>query len=532
MADKIRCAIYTRKSSEDGLEQEFNSLDAQHEACCAYVASQTIEGWALMPKKYDDGGISGGSLQRPALQELLADIKAGHIDRIVVYKIDRLTRSLNDFAKIVEVLDASGATFVSVTQSFNTATSMGRLTLNMLLSFAQFEREVTTERIRDKIKASKKKGMFMGGNVPMGYSVQDRHLHIAPKYSVLVKQLFNAYLTLGCLVKVQEWLVSENILTPTRIDKNGNPKGGRAFSYGHIHSIITNPIYIGKTKHYKDVYEGKHTGIIPMDLWNKVQQQLQQNSNIKRDKKFTKSGSCLMGIIYDETGDRLTPSGSKKIGVKHRYYVSNRITRGNAEQHPDTWRLPADILETFIQKTILSHISKSIWGMDLSELDTNRRKLSALYEQQNWANYITKIVVHNRKVNIQLSYKKISEHLDIDKSTCHIIAPFHMTRKAHGEKVILGLDSYDLDIPLLELYIKTRKWYQLLCKGHTILEIAEIESLSDSYIRRMIDMAFLDPNIVKDLSDGKHPIIMTKDWIKRNELPDCWAKQGKILNAR
>ena len=410
---------------------------------------------------------------------------------------------------------------------------MGRLTLNMLLSFAQFEREVTAERIRDKFKASKQKGMFMGGAVPMGYVVKDRHLHIDPNGSKTVKQVFNAYLTLGCLTKVEDWLKTNDIKTPVWLSRNGNSKGGRYFSYGHIYAVLTNPIYIGKVKHYDAVYDSQHDAIIDDNMWEEVQTNLQSKASVNRNQKYQTGKHCLAGIIYDETGDRLTPSGSNKNGVRHLYYVSSRISKGNAKEHPDAWRLPAIALETFMLKTVLHHIEGSLWTDDISTADNVKCKISALFSKDDWSRYISKITVHGRKVEIIMSHKRIVEDLeyDIDKSQCTIIAPFHMGRKANGKKVLIGTSQNDLDLGLLKLYIQARKWYGLLCTGNTFIEISKNETVSDSYIRRMICMAFLSPDVVKQLSEGKQSIILSKEWIKKNGLPDDWQEQVKLLNA-
>ncbi|NNK79509.1 MAG: recombinase family protein, partial [Litoreibacter sp.] len=279
---KTRCAIYTRKSSEDGLEQEFNSLHAQREACAAYIASQKHEGWVMLTEAYDDGGLSGGSLERPALQQLLNDVQACKVDQIVVYKIDRLTRSLSDFAKIVDVLDAAGASFVSVTQSFNTATSMGRLTLNMLLSFAQFEREVTAERIRDKIAASKQKGFWMGGNVPLGYSPDGRTLRINGAEAETVRILYDLYEQLGKIRKVKDKADRLGLRSRRRELTDGTIRGGGLFDRGHIHHILTNPIYAGRIRHRGKVYEGQHQPIIDPDRWDAIQQMLQSSASRTR----------------------------------------------------------------------------------------------------------------------------------------------------------------------------------------------------------------------------------------------------------
>src|SRR5215217_543986 len=275
----LRCAIYTRKSTEYGLEQEFNSLDAQREAAEAYIKSQAHEGWRALPAHYDDGGFSGGSMDRPALQSLLADIRARLIDVVVVYKVDRLTRSLTDFAKLVELFDEHGVSFVSVTQAFNTTTSMGRLTLNVLLSFAQFEREVTGERIRDKIAASKKKGIWMGGVVPLGYRVEDRALHIFEDHAILIRTIFSRSLALGSVGALKASLDAAGLHVPERIDGAGRRCGGKPFSRGHLYKILANPIYIGRLSHKGKTYDGQHPAIVEQATWDGAQAQLASHAH-------------------------------------------------------------------------------------------------------------------------------------------------------------------------------------------------------------------------------------------------------------
>jgi DNA invertase Pin-like site-specific DNA recombinase len=282
---RVRCAIYTRKSSEEGLEQDFNSLDAQREACAAYVLSQASEGWTLIPDRYDDGGVSGGTLERPALQRLLADIAQGRLDIIVVYKVDRLTRSLLDFSRLVEAFDAAGTSFVSVTQSFNTTTSMGRLTLNMLLSFAQFEREVTAERIRDKIAASKARGMWMGGTPPLGYKPDGRSLAVVEEHATIIRDIYERYLATGNVRLVAEQLAAANIGAPVRHRTgSGEPFGGVPFTRGQIHAFLKCPTYVGEIHHQGRVHAGLHPPIIDRDTWDAVQRRLaerccQSNAN-------------------------------------------------------------------------------------------------------------------------------------------------------------------------------------------------------------------------------------------------------------
>ena len=305
----LRGAIYTRVSTEQRLEQDFNSLDAQREACAAYIKSQAHEGWRLVRDRYDDGGFSGGSMGRPALKKLLADVEARRIDVIVVYKVDRLIRSLSDFAKLVELFDAHQVSFVSVTQAFNTTTSMGRLTLNVLLSFAQFEREVTGERIRDKIAASKKKGIWMGGVVPLGCRVEERALRIVEDHAAIVRSLFRRYLEAGSVVRLKHQLDAEGFRVPIRIDGAGRSTGGGLFSRGHIYKLLSNPIYVGRIAHKGQAYEGHHPPIVTLDLWDEVQQSLGDHLGAARSKRTRQSSDALLaGKLYDDGGNRMSPT--------------------------------------------------------------------------------------------------------------------------------------------------------------------------------------------------------------------------------
>src|SRR6266852_439352 len=303
-----RCAIYTRKSSEEGLEQEFNSLQAQSEACEAYIRSQRHEGWVLARTRYDDGGFSGGNMERPALQQLLADIQGGRIDIIVVYKVDRLTRSRADFARLVEIFDARSVSFVSVTQQFNTTSSMGRLTLNVLLSFAQFEREVTGERIRDKIAASKKKGMWMGGNVPLGYDASERTLVVNPAEAETVRRLFALYRELGWVRRVKEEADRLGLRTKRGTTANGTERGGKPFSRGHIYRLLSNPIYIGQIAHKGQLYSAQHPALIDAGTWTAVRNRLATNATNHRRKADAAGPSLLSGMLVDARGERLIPS--------------------------------------------------------------------------------------------------------------------------------------------------------------------------------------------------------------------------------
>ena len=378
-AGRLRCAIYTRKSSDEGLEQEFNSLHAQREACEAYISSQRHEGWHVLSAHYDDGGYSGGTMDRPALQRLLADIDAGKVDVVVVYKIDRLTRSLFDFAKIVETFDAKGVSFVSVTQQFNTTTSMGRLTLNVLLSFAQFEREIIAERVRDKIAASKQKGMWMGGTVPLGYDAINRKLRINEQEAKTVRLLFELYLKLGSVRLLQEECQRLGLRTKLRTMLDGRQSGGTAFSRGHLYLIISNQIYIGRIPHKGRSYEGEHEGIIDAGTWDKVQAQLTTNAGRKRGRANSKHPSVLAGLLFTAEGVPFTPSHAVNHGRRYRYYVERALLTPDVEKGGSNtlqmnsggngvqtkgWRLPAHEIEHLVLKQVTAFIRDHVALLD------------------------------------------------------------------------------------------------------------------------------------------------------------------------
>ena len=344
-AKKIRCAIYTRKSSDEGLEQAFNSLDAQREACAAFILSQKHEGWTVSPTLYDDGGFSGGTLERPALKRLLADIEAGQIDVIVVYKVDRLTRALSDFAKLVEIFDRRGISFVSITQQFNTTTSMGRLTLNVLLSFAQFEREVIGERVRDKIAASKKKGMWMGGMPPLGYDVKDRKLVVNDKEARTVVDIYRRYLALKSVHALKDGLAEAGIKSKRRVRPDGTEYGGQKFSRGALYLMLQNRIYRGEITHEGNSFSGEHQAIIEQPLWDEVQTVLAKNRVERATGARAKQPSLLAGFVFDETGERLTPTYSVKKGTRYRYYVSTSLLTGAGRNRSSGRRIPAGDLE-------------------------------------------------------------------------------------------------------------------------------------------------------------------------------------------
>jgi site-specific DNA recombinase len=345
---RLRCAIYTRKSSDEGLEQAFNSLDAQREACAAFILSQKHEGWTVLPTLYDDGGYSGGTLDRPALQRLLADIAEAKVDVVVVYKIDRLTRSLFDFAKIVEAFDARGVSFVSITQQFNTTTSMGRLTLNVLLSFAQFEREVAGERIRDKIAASKKKGMWMGGLPPLGYEVRDRKLMVNQEEAKTLLHIYRRYIELRSVRALKVELDAAGIRSKRRTFADGTVYGGHKLSRGALYLMLRNPIYRGEITHKGNAYPGEHKAIVDKPLWTKVQAVLAENRVDRTTGVDAKYPSLLAGLAFDDRGERLTPTHAVKKGMRYRYYVSNSLITGAAKDHSQGRRIPAGNIEGLV----------------------------------------------------------------------------------------------------------------------------------------------------------------------------------------
>src|SRR5499433_2543395 len=344
----VRCAVYTRKSSEEGLEQEFNSLQAQREACEAFINSQVHEGWGCLRAGYDDGGFSGATMGRPALQGLLADITAGRADIVVVYKIDRLTRSLADFAKIVEILDARSASFVSVTQQFNTTTSMGRLTLNVLLSFAQFEREVIGERIRDKIAASKRKGMWMGGVPPLGYRVQDRKLVIIDSEAEIVRAIFRRYAELGSVRLLKAELDVQGIKGKSWTSAAGRMIGGKLFSRGALYLMLRNRTYRGEIVHKGQSHPGEHPPIIDQSLWDVVQMRLAGNTAERNAGPRAHQPSLLVGVLFDRDGNRMTPSYAVKNGTRYRYYVSSQNQRESAT----ALRIPAGEIEHLVTSRV------------------------------------------------------------------------------------------------------------------------------------------------------------------------------------
>jgi site-specific DNA recombinase len=513
----LRGAIYTRVSTDQGLEQDFNSLDAQREACEAYIKSQAHEGWRPVRDRFDDGGFSGGSMERPALQKLLIDVQARRIDLIVVYKVDRLTRSLADFAKLVETFDAHGVSFVSVTQSFNTTTSMGRLTLNVLLSFAQFEREVTGERIRDKIAASKKKGMWMGGVVPLGYRVADRALHVVDDHAAIVRSLFRRYLEARSVVHLKQQLDAEDLRIPIRIDGAGRSTGGGVFSRGHIYKILSNPLYVGRIAHKGQVHERQHPPIVTLDLWDEVQQSLHDHLGAARTKRTRQSSDALLiGKLYDDDGRRMSPTWASK-GAKHwRYYVSQAALQGDKSKGGSILRVPA--VETLVAQAL------------------GKLSLDRAASQTDIRNLIDRVVIGRATIRIQLS--EVAEGTD---SARILTLPWTRPPPYRKREIIQGANdakTYVRPMPanaranLTEALRDAHRWLdELLSDPRLALEsIASREGKSERSIRMTLSLAFLAPEIVKAAVEGRLP--RGFGFKRLVDLPMAWPDQWRTLGLQ
>ena len=541
---RVRCAIYTRKSTEDGLEQDFNSLDAQREACEAYIASQRAEGWRLLPERYDDGGLSGGTLDRPALQALLAEVEAGRIDRIVVYKIDRLTRSLSDFARIVDRLDAGGASFVSVTQSFNTATSMGRLTLNMLLSFAQFEREVTAERIRDKIRASKKKGLWMGGAVPLGYAPEGRSLRIVEEEARVVRSLYDLYAARRSLREVARIAGELGYRTKLRTFRSGRTQGGRPFDKADVYRLLTNPVYAGRIKHHREVYAGQHEAIVVPEQFDALQEMLMAEAARPRGPAQKSEPSPLCGKLIDETGDPMTPSHTRKGAKRLRYYISRRLVTGAARDHPEAWRVRAQVIEGAVRAVLTEAMSEPGWLFRLlsdlapATVEERRKVLADLTTADRLdplAPLIAQVQVTPASITVTLDPAALAEALAVDvealdPDTLTLRHATALRRRGVETRLILGAAPGTPDPVLLKNIQAARDWYTRLISGESLGAIAEGAGLPTSRLRQMIGLAFLAPDLLKRIVDGRQPLGFTSEWAKTHALPSDWDAQRRLFD--
>jgi len=538
---RVRCAIYTRKSSEEGLQQEFNSLRAQREACEAFINSQQHEGWTCLRAAYDDGGFSGATLDRPALQRLLADIAAGRIDTVVVYKIDRLTRSLADFAKIVEILDTRGASFVSVTQQFNTTTSMGRLTLNVLLSLAQFEREVIGERIRDKIAASKKKGMWMGGVPPLGYRAQDRKLVIIASEAELVRSFFRRYAELGSVRLLKEELEARGVTTRAWTSTSGRRVGGKPFSRGALYLILQNRIYRGEIVHKGQSHPGDHPPIIDQPLWEAVQAQLAGNTTQRYPGTRTRQPRLLAGMLFDRDGNRMTPTHAVKKGARYHYYVSRPLITKDQTERSAGLRIPAADVEVLVTSRVRQWLldPSSIYKVTRFRDPSAQRRLVAGAAEvgKRWLELsgarrrailtalIERIDVGADQIDIHLRATRLGALLDVatplpsatDDETQILSVPIQLRRA--GREITMRIDGTDPfatakpDARLIKLLIRARRFNTALVGSDSLpfAALAKREGVSPSYFTRLVRLSYLAPDIAQAILDGRQPRDLTTD---------------------
>jgi len=539
-----RCAVYTRKSSEEGLEQDFNSLHAQREACEAYIRSQQGEGWKLIESAYDDGGLSGGTMERPALRQLLEDIAQGRVETVVVYKVDRLTRSLMDFAKIVELFDRHGVSFVAVTQQFNTTTSMGRLTLNILLSFAQFEREVTGERIRDKIAASKKKGMWMGGVTPLGYEAKNHKLIVKPDEARTVRLIFQRYRELGSVRLLKDDLDRQGIRSKIRIYGDGARAGGQSFGRGALYALLSNPVYIGEIRHKGLRYPGLHEPIIDRDVWDAVQQQLSQQGSHRRARSGKVASSPLLGKIFDDDGKRLTPSHALKDGRRYRYYISRGLVTGTSEK--PGWRLPASQIEKIVAAEAAAMLAdRAAIGTALEKAGLPSNKLSAAFDaadgfqrqllsevecDEALAALIGRVELRSNTVRLTITLQPLAglkEELTRD-------VPLKIKRRGVEMRLVIESDRpvpAKSDPTLLKEIIRAHRCFDALRTGKaSIAELAEREGVDDRYVSCVLPLAFLAPAIVEAIFRGTQPAdLNATTLVRRIDLALDWNAQKRQL---
>jgi len=554
-----RCAIYTRKSSEEGLERDYNSLHAQREAGEAFIKSQTGEGWRLISTAYDDGGFSGGTMERPALQQLLADIRKGLIDAVVVYKVDRLTRALADFAKMVELFDAQGVSFVAVTQQFNTTTSMGRLTLNVLLSFAQFEREVIGERIRDKVAASKRKGMWMGGTRPLGYDVRERKLVVNQAEAETIRDIFERYLELGRVRLLTRNLQARGIVTGIKVSKNGNTRAAKPFSRGGLYHILSNPVYVGEISHKRVRYPGQHEPIVSRELWDRVQGRLHcQAARTGEGSKTEAPRSPLAGKLFDEEGESLYVQGGAKGGRRYRYYVSKRLVTGESRDAGTAWRVSAPEIERAVcaaAGNLLSDHGAIAQALEESGIDGHRLR-PVLESAKEWverllpsgneaasalAQLTERVELRGDGIQVALKLPISGGEQDDGTTTRHRslsrFVPMQMKRRGVEMRFVLEGDSTTsrVDLPLLKAVARARRWSQELISGRvqSVGELAKREGIDRRSVRRLLRLGFLSPRIVEAIVEGRQPPDLTVIGLTRRvDLPPLWSAQEQALGLR
>jgi len=554
----VRCAIYTRKSTDEGLDKEFNTLEAQREAGENYVRSQKHQGWVIIPERYDDGGFSGGNINRPALKKLMSDVEDGKIDMIVVYKIDRLTRSLADFSKLIEVLDKHKCSFVSVTQNFNTYDSMGRLTLNVLLSFAQFEREVGAERIRDKVAASRKKGMWMGGNVPLGYDVVNKKLIVNPKEAKIVQAIFDKYCRCKSERDVCTYINDLGYQTKERTQRNGKVIKAIPFTHSKINYILRNPIYIGKVVHKGTIYDGLQEAIITEEQWNRVQKIKSTN----RDGRFTPSkvvhNSLLQGLLECGCGcnSSMIPTRTCKKNKTYEYYVSLKAVK-EGYRFCEIGSIPAGELDKFViskiqgilkHPRIIDEIAKQI-STDMPEVGItevfNKIKepehffdyLSSETVRQILERIISRIIIYKDKMVIRLlpfgaMLLELSKHHKLQSSKdapglMELVYRIDFAKKRGHLKILPPKDEANIvDDTLLKAVVKAYAWRNRLEKENlTDRELSKKEKIDRRYMSKIIKLTFLAPDIVEAIMIGTQPNKLRLVDLVNSPIPNSWAEQ-------
>jgi site-specific DNA recombinase len=526
----VRCAIYTRVSTEQGLDQDFNSLDAQYEAASAYIKSQAHAGWTQIRSRYDDGGYSGGSTDRPDLQRLLEDIRARKIDVIVVYKVDRLTRSLADFAKLVELFDAHGVSFVSVTQQFNTTTSMGRLTLNVLLSFAQFEREVTSERIRDKVAASKRKGIWVGGNLPLGYEMKDGKIAVVEEEAEQVRFIYRRYLELGSVNELVRDLGERDIRTKFKKLSTGTTRGGIPFGRGSLYYLLNNHFYIGEVKYKNEILPGEQPPILDRALFESVRQKaLAQWSH--RTLARSKSDHLLAGLLFDDAGHPMVPTHATKAGVRYRYYASAPVLHGEAKTASagSISRVPAADLEEAVLKSLKDHLTEQ-----QNDTATNAKHVDG---REAIAQLVAAIIVHKDKLVVRLKSDDPDEASD-NSNDRSISIPWQKPPSKRARQILLPSNKsrneirpqhFERRAQLVSAVARGRQWLNDVVTGRmtTVAELCARENCSTRQVNMTISLAFLAPNLVEAAIEGRLPRGIGIERLR--DLPSEWSQQFEVL---
>jgi site-specific DNA recombinase len=532
----LRCAIYTRKSTEHNLDLEFNSLDAQREACEAYIKSQAHEGWRLIPDRYDDGGLSGASLDRPALQTLLADVRARKIDVVVVYKVDRLTRSLADFAKLVELFDQHSVSFVSVTQSFNTTSSMGRLTLNVLLSFAQFEREVIGERVRDKIAASKRKGTWVGGPVPLGYAAVNKKVVIVPEEAETVRMIFRRYLEVPSIGDLARELDRRGIRTKRQVLSNGRDRGGCRFGVGPLAHVLKNRFYIGEVLYRGEIHCGEHEAILDRETFEAVQRKLASNT-VARDLRLKSSPAVLAGRIFDDRGNGMTPTHTIKKGVRYRYYVSHAILQKRNQEAGTVIRVPAAELERLVVQAVRHHSADQTTEQEIaSDRDLVEHHIERIVIRSN-AVQVCLVEPKSPPTDENISPQDQGAQRQGTAPTTSLTLPWNIP-EFRAVKGIVHAPAKEPGIKpetrhlLLVAIAKARTWVDDLVQGrvHSLAEIARREGKVERHIRLLAPLAFVSPSVLQKIVEGSAPGSVTVTGLAR-ALAYSWAEQERRIEC-